>query len=475
MTTKAVAAVLGLFGLAILLLLWRPDSGAADPITLGAPAPVPQAVTPEAAAAGERKAAPSEAPVQFAKSRDFDAVFAELLQALVPPGSQPPDTAEGIAAARRQMDHVRELVAEIVTCFPDAGQRGFHRLATLAAPWQEAAVRREAQAAGMVVDFWMQRTHDQPARRPVVTELVHGMLRAMGSSADMAGSVRALLVDKKYLVREHEQDLLALAAAAGGDSAFLRGPVRDLLLTLWRNVGGDNPDALLRDLLLYFADDAAGALADAALQRLLLDARYRAMVLNHLIASKDAGRLRSAADHAVKNLPFQDALDVVRSLQCGVPQVPQIGAYAWLGVEHAAELKTEYERCLADNAMPIHRELLVVGAGNAPPPGSAAGIACAATAFASDPSPKVRGIAFLAMCNQGAVREAQDGFLAAMNDTSFASRHSVAYMVSGLEALARRSDRDVNFLDRATSFLLVAAGQEDKSRIERLRATCLPQ
>jgi hypothetical protein len=79
------------------------------------------------------------------------------------------------------------------------------------------------------------------------------------------------------------------------------------------------------------------------------------------------------------------------------------------------------------------------------------------------------------MCNQGAVREAQDAFLAAMNDTSFASRHSVAYMVSGLEALARRSDRDVNFLGRATSFLLVAAGQEDKSRIERLRAIYLPQ
>jgi hypothetical protein len=166
MRTKSRSAVLGFVGLAILLLLWRPDAGAADPIALGAPAPVPQAVTPVAAAAGERKAAPSEAPLQFAKSRDFETVFAELLQALVPPGSQPPDTAEGVAAARRQMDRVRELVAEIVTCFPDAGQRGFHRLATLAAPWQEAAVRREAQAAGMVVDFWLQRTHDQPARRP---------------------------------------------------------------------------------------------------------------------------------------------------------------------------------------------------------------------------------------------------------------------------------------------------------------------
>ena len=79
------------------------------------------------------------------------------------------------------------------------------------------------------------------------------------------------------------------------------------------------------------------------------------------------------------------------------------------------------------------------------------------------------------MCSSDLVREAKDGFLAAMNDTSFASRHSVAYMVSGLEALARRSDRDVNFLDRATSFLLFAAGQDDKSRIERLRATSLPQ
>lgn len=472
---RALCAAMGVLGLALVGGYWWPDSGLAGGPVPELPTHAPQSAAPASLSGGEREAGAQESRVPLATARDFDAVFAELLKALVPPGAQPPETAEGIANATRQMDRVRELIVEIITSFPDSGQRGFHRLATLAAPWREEPVRREAYAAGMVVDFSLQTLHGKSERRTEATDLILGMLRSMAASADMAGSVRALLVDKPYLSREHESVLLAQSTAAVGDLAFLRAPVRDLLLTLWRNVAGDNPDALLRDLLLYFADDSAGALAEAALQRLLLDTRYRAMVLNHLIASKDAGRLRSAADFAVKNLKFEDALDVVRSLQCGVPEVPQIGAYAWLGVGNAADMNLEYERCLADNAMPVHRELLVVGAGNSPPPGRAAGLACAATAFASDPSPKVRGIAFLAMCNQGAVREAQDGFLAAMSDSAFASKYSVAYMVSGLEALARRSDRDVNFLDRATAFLLVAAGQDDKVRLDRLRANYLPR
>lgn len=488
--TLVAAAAASLLAVASILLFVRrgPDPRreppSARPVAASGPSPgAPAAPRREAVTGPPQADAPSTAAP--ASGRGFDAIFADLV-ATVTPGTA---AHEALATAADEQARLTALVGELFAAEPDVVAPVVARIAGLPTPWQETAPRIEARLGALVLDIALQRlarhaaaagaadgpvAGEAPAPVPDLTHAVELLLDAMVGSADLAEFVGDLLADEPYFGKAHEGRLLELARAAAGELRFLAEPVRRLLVTMWANLERTGHSDLVADLLAWFSDPKAGVLGEAALERLLADERYRGVVVDRLTHAKQPQATAAAAMFAVRNLAAPTAIDIVRALQSSYPETSLFPAYGWLASTAPAALFADYERCLADGVMPRHREELVSALGTLGQDG--ASLRAAELAFASDPSPRVRSVALLALCNRAPSDRAVAALDAALADPAFDRRYDLDAVAMAVQALALRPDREVNTLDRATQFLLAqpALSATGRSTLEAVRREYLP-
>jgi hypothetical protein len=409
--------------------------------------------------------------------RTFDAIFADLVALHV----RAVDAAAREGASAPPVDRrgqfasdASSLFSEMLATVPDAGMRTVQKMLGLPLPWAPSsgaatAVAVEAQivvsVARVLLDVSLQRmTNEMPSRegrRP----LVAAMIAAMAAHSPMASVVHGLLHRTEYLDVEHEVPLIGLAKAARGDLAYLAPMVRDLLVTLWGNLGAES-NARVGDLLLYFESGGDAALRAAAVARLILSDRYRELVVARLIELQDLDLMQEACNAASRELPFAAAVEVLAALR-GATDRGYFLAYTVLAERFAEPLVRHYEETLGQANQPRHREQIVAAVGH----DRLHGPATAKLAFDQDSDPRVRGVALLALAAHADVSVFRVRFERVVTDPSI----DRGFVVNALRNHARRAD--VNWLDGITTAMLAHGGltSGQQHQIEQIRATYVPK
>jgi hypothetical protein len=316
-------------------------------------------VSPPPAPSGAAAATPQPAP----GPRTFEAVYRDLVVLFIERPGAPSPTVDVATAREARSQRASELFAEMVTVAPDAGQRALRVLASIPLPWREPTQQVELGVCGLILDFNLQQvmaTPDLAATRP---PLVHAIVGQMHLAAAWAQLARRLLAKQPYLVAEHEPPLLDLARSAAGELQFLAEPVQELLVTSWSN-GKDLGDSHYADLLHWFEGGGGASLQAAATTRLLLSVRYRDLVVGRLASQRSGSELGDFAAQAAKELPFAEAIEVVKALKAAAPSSHFGGAYIALVERHPAELREHYFATLGEASHPRHREQMVLALAN---------------------------------------------------------------------------------------------------------------
>jgi hypothetical protein len=394
--------------------------------------------------------------------RGFDAIYRDLVALFAE--ARPQGVDRGSAAGRAS-----QLFAEMVTAEPRAGERALAVLAGLQAPWREPAAVLQRDVCRLLLDFNLQQLTAVPELAKHRSPLVHAMVAQMPIAEDAAMLMAGLLEDRPYLTAEHEPVLVELAQAARQSLVFLAEPVRRLLVTVWTNLGQDHR---LHASLLHHLEGEPGVLRDAAVDRLLVDDRYRTRILDRLVLAGDNAAMLRAALQAARALPFPAAIEVLATLKSAAPGSHFGGAYATLAERAPADLAQHYLQRLADLSLPAHREQLVAALGHYA--AGQGGAEIALLAFRNDPAVRTRGVALLV--------------IAAGDDTAsycrcFAEAVAAAgadpvwwdYVAASLVNAARRCE--VNWLDTAIQQVLNGGRLSERRRLqlEQLRAQYLPR
>ena len=400
--------------------------------------------------------------VDGSAQRGFDAIYRDLL--VLYAGGREPGASHGSASRRAS-----ELFAEMVTVEPRAGERALTVLAGLSPPWREPPVVLQRDVCRLLLDFNLQQLTAVPELAKHRAPLVHAMVAQMPIAEDTALLMAGLLEDQPYLTAEHEPVLVELAQAARQSLVFLAEPVRRLLVTVWTNLGQDHR---LHASLLHHLEGEPGVLRDAAIDRLLVDDRYRTRIVDRLVLAGDNAAMVRAALQAARALPFPAAIEVLATLKSAAPGSHFGGAYATLAERAPAELAQHYLQRLADLSLPAHRQQLVQALGNYAAKKGGAEIAL--LAFRSDPDLRTRGVALLAIAagdDAGLFCRCFAEALAAAGGDPQWRDYVAASLVNG----ARRCE--VNWLDTATQQVLAGDGLSERRRmqLEQLRAQYLPK
>ncbi|MBI5852919.1 MAG: hypothetical protein HZB39_18065 [Planctomycetes bacterium] len=438
-------AVAVLFGAAALL---RGEPGA-TPITGDAPPspdlrraePAPQvghtvdAVierTSVAAAVG-----PAEAPL------DFDAAVTRLvgmgveLSELVARGDQD-------AAMRRNQD-VGELLARVLTTFPDAGERAVDRMTALspADASLEANLRRQVLVVILRSDLEeRQRRTEKGTPRGAVDALVAAILAIVPQDEPTANTLGAeLLVDHPYLGPAHEDPVLELVTLSATET-WLTQVASDLLRTLWRNLEktGARARSDLASLALLFFDDVNQARRLAAIRELVRDPRLRRIAIERAHERRDAALAGAIGNAAAAELDAATAFEIVRELhELGGSTL--IGPCVIAAGRDPPAARRAYEEALADSRdAGLRADLLMASAMGQDGPA----VELARTALRDDPDPVVRGRAMLALTAQPDASVGERAIFDALDDPRSGSDADLAKVaIHGLENLARLGDRNV--------------------------------
>lgn len=393
--------------------------------------------------------------------RDFEAIYRDLVDLFLAGGSSAATRADG--ESRGEM--AGALLLELARSGAAVGERTLGKLDGLVPPWQGEAAQVEASVCRLILDFELQQMTKGGVRTEQRSALVVQLLDRMPVAKDCADLAAALLRGQPYLDEEHESALLHMAGMADGEYRFLAQPVKQLLVTLWRNLGARR-GAHLDELLRVFDDPEAGLIGRAAQQQLLLYEEYRELVVQHVLQSRDPEAVRELAVFAAQSLPVPIAIEVTATLKEGSAEAHLGGAYITLVERSQGELEGSYRGALTAGLKPGHREQAVLAIANY---GERDAAAFAREAFERDPEPRVRGVALLALGSSAEPEEFRDCYQRAVAEPSFREPGQLAYLVSALSNHAPRADRA--FLDTATAALLARGDlpQHHAAGIEALR------
>lgn len=465
----ALATLLLVFTFSILFIQGMVPSAhqqAASPPSSPAPTPASarQEVDDDAAGEARTLATPSEnKDSEKPTSHSFDRLYNELVALARASAGQVEQThIDGTAHKAR----ASELVGEIVSHFHDCGQRILRRLDAQAFPWTDATAGVERAVAAICLDLTLQFQAKQQPDKSQLSLLVLEMLERMAHHADYATLVTQLLAHKPYLSEEHEGMLLDLSMQSQLGKSFLEKQVKILLLTLWSNMKNTPAEGSYEDLLWYFEDQKNQALQSAAMERLLASDKYRHLVIERLVASKNDERMYDAAAYAARTLEPEVAIAIVAELKSAAEETHFGQAYMTLAQRHAEALGKHYEHCLGNANLPRHREQAIMALGHY---SGSSGLEYAKMAFQNDPNHRVRGVALLAIASSAANSEFERCFDVAIADSEFHSQLGIFYLANSLSNHARRAE--TNFLDRASRAVLDLPGikQPERATVENIR------
>jgi hypothetical protein len=279
------------------------------------------------------------------------------------------------------------------------------------------------------------------------------------------------LADRPYLSLAHEPAVLQLVAMAG-EHRFPAATAEALLTTLWRNlqaVGARTSDELA-GLSLLLLQEGNESERRAARRRLLLDDRYRSVLLDHVRASKDRTEAKALALIAAEQLPPKTALEVL-TLAVTVGAEPA-AAFVVLGRRDPATLQQAYEHSLASDVEPKLRDLLVAGIGFS---GEPAAIEVAKLAQQSDPDPEVRLRGMFALTANAPAALGEAAIQRALDDPQIGNDpQRLSAVVLALDNLARAGE--INAIDRLGQRLRMTSGLTTGARLEleKILARALP-
>lgn len=360
-----------------------------------AAAPVSLEATASAVELG-REAAAANAPAAAGDPR----TFAMLVDELVAIGQR-------TAALAQQDDHAgatasdqeaRALFAMLMERFDDAGERALDLGSSLPSEPAEGGVPANAVAAEahlghrmvlhlvLAAECTRREAAAAAGTRERLDGLVHAVLDVLPISAATVEIGSRALIDQPHLRATHEPQVLGLLRLAS-EGTFPRSVATRLLVTLWNNVqrfGERTSDDLARLALLWLGGDDPSQ-RTAACRQLLLDPRYRDLVLSWLRERGDHDVAAEIAGIAAQELPPDTALALLRELTPLLPSAPN--AYLVLGFRAPEVLADAYRELLASDVQPRMRADLVTGVGMTTTP---LGLEIAQLALQSDPSPDVR-------------------------------------------------------------------------------------
>lgn len=395
--------------------------------------------------------------------------FRERVDALVATSLEVARLAEsGEEAAAVELDReVRAAFAALVGEVPDSDHLALAELGSPLAdepsaplsPVRAADVRRSILAH--TVGAGLARRH---ARRDDggadATRLTAGVLAVLEARSELAEPLgREFLVDRPYLELSHEEQVLGLVAASV-DGSFPADVATALLSTLWHNLQrtGVRSSSQLAGLALLLLDDGNASERLAASRLLVADERYRRVLLDHLLRTRDRELARAVAMAAAQELPEAVAFEVVTTTSEVLG--PDAAPFLTLAVRSPGLLAREYEHRLGSDVEPRLRALLVTGAGFA---GAGEGLELAQLALANDPDPEVRMRALFVLTGAAASTLGEAAIQVALDDPRIGSDpQRLGAIVLALQNLARAGQ--TNAVDRIGTRLRATAALDASSR-----------
>ena len=250
-----------------------------------------------------------------------------------------------------------------------------------------------------------------------------------------------MLGDSPYLRATHEPSVLALVRlAATGD--FSRPVATKLLTTLWDNLQrtGERSSNEISSLALLWLDDADPSQRTAACRQLMLDRRYRALVLARIRERQDFATAGQVANAAANELPPLEALGVLCEL---TPLTKNRATFLGLGARAPGVLADAYRQHLASNTHADVRAELVFGVGMLP---GQTGLEIAELAIANDPDPNVRLQALLGLSANAETARAEAAMMQLLDDPAIANNRR--YLGTIVGALRNLEFKDPHAIDR---------------------------
>jgi hypothetical protein len=397
----------------------------------------------------------------------FEAMFDALVELHVDAHARVDEWSEREAA---ELDRrFTEGLDEVVVTFDDAHERAWYVLASLETPFA-AAPRRIAAArvAEHLIGLSLARSAVAGDRRDRIMAFVEGMLGTFAASGDLAEAVTRVLESGDHLGPTCEPLLVRVLLDDGLDASVRRLAER-LLLVLWRRLGAAG-DESVGDLLGWFEGD--GPMRSVAARRLVLDPRFRDLVVADAVRAGDAERIRELGVALVQGVPFAEAIEPLARMESALEGWSVATPYLLLGDSAPKKLQEHYEEVLAEGARPRHRRAVVAGltASNE----RSIALATARLAVEQDPDPGIRSVAALALGRLVDGPEFERHAHALLADPAFASDPDhLALLVFGLEALAARGFPNV--VDRLGRRLADCPLYPNSRRdVERLRSAYVP-
>ncbi|HEX6810150.1 MAG TPA: hypothetical protein VF384_00880 [Planctomycetota bacterium] len=384
----------------------------------------------------ERQAVPDQEPPALAS-------FEATVEQLVTLGMRVAELAQQdeIDAAKAADQEARQLFSELMTRFPDAGERGLAMLAcvqdapvdpgTPSEPSRAEPSRAEPSRAEpsrdhgrcivlkLVLETELARRDAvavAAADRTRIDPLVQALLDLLPLGSRIADTGEQVLSHRPWLRLVHEPAVLGLVRLAA-EAKFSRAHATNLLLTLWNNLqqSGERSSEELSRLALMLLADADPSQRTAACRQLLADPRYRDLVLSWLRERNDQAVASEIACLAAHELPPADALHVLRELAPVLPRSP--AAYVMLGYRAPELLADSYRELLASNTQPGWRSDLITGIGMTT---SGLAIEMAQLALENDPSPDVRIQAMFTLTSKRQADVAERAMQLALDDPRIA-------------------------------------------------------
>ncbi|MCY2957323.1 MAG: hypothetical protein NT107_09825 [Planctomycetota bacterium] len=421
-----------------------------------------------------RETIPSEA-LATPRARTFTEFIEQLVQLGMEVSDK--DTAGDKVAAKDADLRARQTFSELIEQVVDPENCALTAILGTEPPAKsDLTGQLRRQAWNLVLSVGLNRQNQiamqYPDRAGVLAALVSGILTALPASDALAAELgTGQLASRPFLALEHEPQVLELVVLAG-EQHFPVAVAEALLTTLWRNLqaNGDRTSTELAGLALLLLQEGNEAERRAARRRLLLDDRYRYVLLQHLRETKDRAEAMNLAIAAAELLPASSALEVL-STAVAIGSEPAT-AFLLLGQRSPGAIQQAYEQQLASNSDPKFRDMLVAGAGFSNEP---SGLEVAKLALASDPDPGVRQRAIFALAAKAPGSLGEAAIQRAIDDPAFANNTQRLHsMVLALESLANAGEQ--NAVDRLGQRMRIMSGLSAAARIdlERILARTLP-
>ncbi|MBL8723083.1 MAG: hypothetical protein JNK49_03515 [Planctomycetes bacterium] len=439
------------------------------------PAPAKAAAGPAVASAGERATLLREpaAPAGVAPRPQLD--FGSEVEALVSLGEATSRhvQADEIDLARNSDAAARQRFDGLLAEFQDAGERSLDLLVTLPAGSTEPRDTGRRLVLQLVLQAEIARRHevrDEPASSHRSDALVAALLRTMPAQEPLARLGERVLAHQPFLHLCHEPEVLQLVQQASRGEVP-REVATSLLSTLWDNLQrrGERSSAELANLALVLLADPDPSQRTAACRQLLLDGRFRGVVLAWLREHRDHAVASELANIAARELPAKDALAVLREVAPILGSAPQ--AYMVLGMRDTAAVADAYRELLAGDQHAAVRVDLLAGLATGD---RGEALPLLEQAQTSDPSPRVRAQALLTITSSATESHGTAALERALGDPALRSDpHLLGMAVMALQNLEVAGL--TNAVDRFGQQLRSLPLREDtRNLLEQLLAHSLP-